>query len=135
MRYLVISFLVVLPVATSAPVLADTVADERARLANARIQIEEERRARAEAERLSQQASETAVSDPEEASAAVIPDEEAAEVAIPDTSAVVSDAATDRMEMSRALEQLRELGSLRDAGYLTEQEFEQLKQKILDAAL
>ena len=37
--------------------------------------------------------------------------------------------------MSRALEQLRELGALRDAGYLTEQEFEQLKQKILDGAL
>ena len=44
-------------------------------------------------------------------------------------------APADRIEMSRALEQLRELGALRDAGYVTEEEFEQLKKKILDGAL
>ena len=94
--------------------LADDVADQRARLANQRIQLEEERRAREEAEAQS---------------------DELSEPASPDSEDVATDASTERMEMSRALEQLRELGALRDAGYVTEQEFEQLKKKILDAAL
>jgi hypothetical protein len=47
----------------------------------------------------------------------------------------VSGAPVDRIEMSRALEQLRELGALREAGYVTEEEFAQLKKKILDGAL
>ena len=37
--------------------------------------------------------------------------------------------------MSRALEQLRELGALKDAGYLTDEEFQLLKDKILEGAL
>ena len=38
-------------------------------------------------------------------------------------------------EVSEMLEQLRTLGEPRDAGYVTEQEFERIKQRILDAAL
>jgi len=34
--------------------------------------------------------------------------------------------------MSEALEQLRTLGELKDAGYISEQEHQELKQKILD---
>ncbi len=124
MRFLCISFLAPFVIAAWAPALADDVADERARLANQRIQLEEQRRADEEAERLSQEASDPAP-----------PAEEASEPANPDSTEVVIEASADRMEMSRALEQLRELGALRDAGYVTEQEFEQLKKKILDAAL
>lgn len=38
----------------------------------------------------------------------------------------------DPDEISRALEQLRELGKLRDAGYVTDEEFDRIKQRILD---
>ncbi len=131
MKYLCISLITFLVVAASAPALADDVADERARLANQRIQIEEERRAREEAERLGQATREQA-SPNQNTREPAIPD---TEPEVPATEAVVSDASVERMEMSRALEQLRELGALRDAGYVTEQEFEQLKKKILDAAL
>ncbi len=144
MRVLCISLLAPLLVAASPPALADDVADERARLANTRIQLEEERRAREEAERLRQAASETAaaeqaasapaIEDPA-AMAPAIEDQVANTPVISDSSDAAGDASVNRMEMSRALEQLRELGALRDAGYLDEQEFEQLKKKIIDAAL
>jgi hypothetical protein len=38
-------------------------------------------------------------------------------------------------DMSRTLEQLRSLGELKDAGYVTEDEFERIKQKILNSQL
>ena len=47
-------------------------------------------------------------------------------------SAGTADVQTDPAEISRTLEQLRELGELKDAGYLTDEEFERLKQRILD---
>lgn len=124
MKYLCMSFVALLVFAAPVPALADEVADERARLANQRIQVEEERRAREDAERLRKAAAEqsTAAGDTSDAAAPVDRD-------------VASEVSAERMEMSRALEQLRELGALRDAGYVTEQEFEQLKKKILDAAL
>jgi len=122
MKYLVISLLA--PLVFAAPAMADEVADQRARLANQRIQIEQERRAREEAEQLREIASEPAIAD-----------EATRESAVPDRDDVASDVSIERMEMSRALEQLRELGGLRDAGYVTEEEFEKLKKKILDAAL
>ena len=131
MKYLCISLIPFFLVAASPPALADDVADERARLANQCIQIEEQRRAREEAERLSQAAREQA-SPEQSAREPAISNDEPEDSA---SEAVVSDASVERMEMSRALEQLRELGALRDAGYVTEQEFEQLKKKILDAAL
>ena len=136
MRNPSISILATLIVVTWAPALADDVADERARLANQRIQIEEARRAQEEAERLRQAASEQASAAQAAAAARTIPNQQdASEPATPASTDVARDVSVERMEMSRALEQLRELGALRDAGYVTEQEFEQLKKKILDAAL
>ena len=114
--------------------LADDVADQRARLANQRIQAEEARRAREEAELLRQSASEPA-SAVEASSAQETASRNANEPAMPAGKDAASIVSAERMEMSRALEQLRELGALRDAGYVTEQEFEQLKKKILDATL
>ena len=124
MKYLCIGLLALLAFSAPAPVPADDVADERARLANQRIQVEEERRAREEAERLRKAAAEEAIAT-----------EDASDAATPVSRDVARDVSAERMELSRALEQLRELGALRDAGYVTEQEFEQLKKKILDAAL
>jgi len=43
-----------------------------------------------------------------------------------------ADTQSDPAEISRTLEQLRELGELKDAGYLTDEEFEHIKQRILD---
>jgi hypothetical protein len=48
------------------------------------------------------------------------------------TPAGTADVQTDPAEISRTLEQLRELGELKDAGYLTVEEFERIKQRILD---
>ena len=117
-----------------ATTLADEVAAERARLANQRIQVEEERRAREEAERLERAKAEA------QAQARAGAERETQRETSPKTDESsaeddVSEAPVGRIEMSRALEQLRELGALRDAGYLTEEEFERLKKKILDGAL
>ena len=38
-------------------------------------------------------------------------------------------------DMYRTLEQLRLLGELKDDGYITEEEFRKIKQKILDSRL
>ena len=97
--------------------LSDEVAAERARLANDRIRAAEELRIRAEAEEA---------------------EEAQAEQAQTETAAGPSESETPapgRIEMARALEQLRELGALKDAGYLTDEEFRLLKEKILDGAL
>ena len=126
--------LAVLVVAAWAPALADDVADERARIANQRIQAEEARRARDEAERLNQAASEQAT-DVQAASTQEIPRQSASQTTPPASKDVATEVSAERMEMSLALQQLRELGALRDAGHVTEQEFERLKKKILDATL
>jgi len=124
------------------PAIADDVAAERARLANQRIQIEEERRAREEEERLaqSQAQAQTETEDRRETNVEIAAaSEQPGDISSPpvtrSTQTGVSGAPADRVEMSRALEQLRELGALRDAGYVTEEEFEQLKKKILNGTL
>ena len=90
--------------------------DERAKLHNQRIAAEAERRAEEEERREALQAESSPPAD----------SDVAAETSAP--------AAAGRADMYRVLEQLRELGELKDAGYLTEDEFSALKQKILDSA-
>ena len=136
---MLLALLVVVAMAP-ATTLADDVAAERARLANQRIQVEEERRAREEEQRLEQAQAQSKSEDPGETSvglgeSAEQPRDTGSEPVTRSTQSGVSGAPVDRIEMSRALEQLRELGALREAGYLTEEEFEQLKKKILDGAL
>lgn len=135
-----ITFLVSLLIVATTPAMANDVAAERARLANQRIQIEEERRAREEEERLEQAQTQTEPenlrgSTMETASASDQPQETSSAPVSRGTQTSASGAPVDRIEMSRVLEQLRELGALREAGYVTEEEFEQLKKKILDGAL
>ncbi len=110
--------------------LADEVAAERARLATQRIQMEEERRAREEAERRALEEAERLAREEAERRSQV-----ARERADAVNEGDASEEPADRIEMSRALEQLRELGALRDAGYVTEEEFERLKTKIIDGAM
>lgn len=105
-------------------------AAERARLGNERI--EAERRAREELEQQNQApepagqtAAQTAASPTASPALGTQPQGEAppAGPRRPPTEA-------DRTE--RGLEQLRELGKLKDAGYLTDAEFQRIKQQILD---
>ena len=131
-----------LVVVAMAPAMAraDDVAAERARLADQRIQVEEERRAREEEARLERAQAQTDIEDQRETTVEMAESSEqskdtSSEPVTRSTQGGVSGAPVDRIEMSRALEQLRELGALLEAGYVTEEEFEQLKKKILDGAL
>jgi hypothetical protein len=97
-------------------------AAERARLGNERI--EAERRAREELEQQTQ-------APPPTAQPAASPTSRAqpqGEAPSPGPRRPPTEA--DRTE--RGLQQLRELGKLKDAGYLTDAEFQRIKQQILD---
>ena len=97
-------------------------AAERARLANERIALlEAEARAREEA-LVREQADETPTSgpinqDPPQVQRPIREKETPEPSAVPD--------------VSRSLEQIRTLGELRDAGYVTPDEFEKIKKRIL----
>ena len=97
-------------------------AAERARLGNERI--EAERRAREEIERQNQ-APEPAAQPAAALTPAMQPRGDA-----PPAGPQRPPTDVDRTE--RGLEQLRELGKLKDAGYLTDAEFKRIKQQILD---
>ena len=104
-------------------------AAERARLANERIAAESERRAR-EAERLQQEALAAREAATDEAGDdAAVP---ARAGPAPETAADATPVGAPQPDLSRMLEQLRTLGELKDAGYVTDAEFERIKQRILD---
>lgn len=98
-------------------------ASERGRLGNQRIQAEAELRAREEQRRL------------EEAEQARLQAEQAASGSDGQRAPVSRPVVTETGgsdDISRTLEQLRTLGELKDDGYITEEEFRRIKQKILD---
>jgi len=101
-------------------------AAERARLANERIQAEAERQAREEAAELSNQAKVPVAA---QGSTQAGPRPPLPEGSAAQTRPTPIDA--DRTD--RGLRQLRELGKLKDAGYLTDPEFARIKQQILDS--
>jgi uncharacterized Zn finger protein (UPF0148 family) len=104
------------------PAVAQEVANSRAEIANQRIQAEVEMRRRAEEEALdakqqaAQQSAQPAASQTRVASTAAEP-------------------VKSRADMSRTLQQIRTLGELRDSGYVTEDEFQRIKKRILEGAL
>jgi hypothetical protein len=100
-------------------------AAERARLANERIQAEAERQAREELERQSRAAA--SAPPPATARPEPVPSQPASGPAASARPPAVED------RTGRGLEQLRELGRLKDAGYLTDAEFQRIKQRILDS--
>lgn len=99
-------------------------AAERARLANERIQAEAERQAREEQEQQNRAAAPVA---PVPASAPSRAPAGPAGPAAPTRPATAADLT------ERGLEQLRELARMKEAGYLTDAEFQRIKQKILDS--
>lgn len=105
---------------------ARTLESERARLGNQRIRTEAEIRAREEQRRLdeAQQQSRRAQ---DEATGTEQP--------VAASSGPVPKDAGGSDDMSRTLQQLRSLGELKDDGYITEDEFRRIKQKILDSRL
>jgi len=100
-------------------------AAERARLANERIQAEAESRAREESEQQNRTPEPTG--QPAAASNPPTQPQEARNPAEPRRPSADADAT------ERGLEQLRALGKLKDAGYLTDAEFQRIKQRILDS--
>lgn len=115
-------------------------ASERERLGNERARIEAERRAQDSGTELAAQgdsgpattAAETVPgANPVEAPAAA----PAAAVPLPAEDTGVSGAPSvaddDTVDISQALEQLRELGELKDAGYVTQDEFDRIKRRIM----
>ncbi len=132
---------------------AQDMAAERARIANQRIQVEaariedeERRRAEAEAEEAAAQAryeerlvqrAEANARQPVEETPVLepIPVGPAPTPAPAPAPVPASVSASDQVGMSQTLEQIRTLGELRDAGYITEEEFTRIKSKILDGEL
>jgi len=101
-------------------------AAERARLANERIQAEAERQALEAAAELSNQAS-APVAAPGFARTGPSPSP------TEERAAQTRPAPVDADRTDQGLRQLRELGRLKDAGYLTDPEFARIKQQILDS--
>lgn len=114
---------VALPALALDEVGAGSAESERQRLGNERIQIEADRRAREEQQRLEaeEQARLRAQEDARVEKEAVASDPQPK----PAGARVESD-------ISQMLEQIRTLGELKDDGYLTEDEFRKIKQRILD---
>ena len=112
-------------------------AAERAQLANQRIQAEIERREREEQALAEAAAREAAVRAKEAAQAEQqrAPQADPLAPAPPPDRSPVPPAASRTVDMAEALEQLRTLGELRDAGYVTDEEFARIKAKILDKQL
>ena len=121
---------------------ANDLAAERARLANQRIDAEA--RAREEQERQARLAAERerAATVPRQATAPAAVEPRNAGAETPGPAARIAavdapsrDAARPPADLDRVLEQIRTLGELRDAGYVTDTEFERIKQRILDGSL
>ncbi len=108
----------------SAGVTDSDTGSERARLANQRIQADLELRAREEQRRLEEEQARLRAQEAATRSAAA---------AQPPTPVVTS--TPPGPDMSRTLEQIKTLGELKDAGYVSEEEFQRIKQRILDDQL
>ena len=115
-----------------------SVESERSRLGMQRIQTEaeikareeqqrleeEQRKARQEQWRLEQVERERAQAEAMQSQAAIVPSTPSAPTATAESK-----------DMSQTLEQLRTLGELKDDGYITDEEFKKIKQRILDSQL
>ena len=116
---------------------ATDMAAERSRIANQRIQAEAERMAREEEERQRQAEAqaraqaELAAAREAEARARSLAAAQAAPQPAP--AAPAAQPVVPAADMSKALEQIRTLGELKDAGYVTDEEFARIKNRILDS--
>jgi hypothetical protein len=159
-RSLLLVFSLVAVSACASPQVTDTdTYSERSRLGDTRAQIEADRRAEEQRAAIATitttppPAAPANVAAPPAAPAAVestraAPPQSAAAPAAPAAAPAAAVAPKpqslpaaetaprlDPAAMDRALDQLRELGALRDSGVLTDDEFERLKARILDGQL
>jgi len=105
-------------------------AAERARLANQRIIAESEQRKREEPDVAEPEPQEPP---PEPRAPATPASPEGSPT--PDESGAVTPESASGDRMSVVLEQLRTLGELKDAGYVSDDEFDRIKRRILDENL
>jgi hypothetical protein len=118
---------------------APDAAAERARLANQRIQAEADRRAREEQAQqapapgaASEPVNTTAQPGPMTAPPTLVAPAVPVVPVVPAQRPEPTRAIPDEDLTTRALEQLRDLGKLKDAGYLTDEEFQRIKARIID---
>ncbi len=111
-----------------------SVGAERARLGDARIQQDMERRSREEEQRLAAAEQESVAV---QEAPIVVPDTGSPPpaTASPQVPAATVPVSPDNSGMAETLELLRTLGELKDAGYVTEEEYNKLKQKVLADAI
>lgn len=147
MKSILAALLICLALLALAPVLAQSndIAAERARIANQRSLAEAEQRAREEQERLEKAAAQARVQQEMVArskrQAVAQENFESSQPGqvVPAQSAAADKEASNRGDavadtgISRSLEQLRTLGELKDAGYITADEFERIKKRIFDS--
>lgn len=113
---------------------AQSMEAERQRLGNQRIQQEMERRAREEEKRRLEEERQRGeplrgpAGQPLDVPQGNAPAVMESAAPLPQSSRPEGDSG-----MSEALDQLRTLGELKDAGYISKQEHEELKQKVLDS--
>ena len=115
---------------------ASDAAADRARIANQRIQAEANRRAEEEVRRRQAEAQLAAERDAAEARSEKLKAQQVVREDPPVTTIrrePPRPPAGSTADTSRALQQLRTLGELKDAGYLTEEEFARIKSRILDS--
>ena len=115
-------------------------AAERANIANQRIQAEAERQAQlqrqaAEAEARLQAEAEAMRAREAQSRAAAVTAASPPSPAQPPSDRPYVPSPDEQARMEKALQQIRSLGELRDAGYVTDEEFEQIKRRILDDRL
>ena len=143
-RWLVVLLLSVSLFAATAWSQTEDVATERSRVAEERIRVEAERFAQEEEQRAAAEAEPLGAVDPEQA--LVQAEAEQQDLVQPQLDVIAATAPTEEpaslddgkpgsLGMSLMLEQLNALGQLRDSGYVTEAEFERIKQRILDGEL
>jgi len=129
---------------TAAAAQATDPAAERARLAEERIRIEAQRREQQAREAASADAATASVetgtgsSGPQASDTAPAPERMATVDGVDDprpasTPMPVAPRTAADPDITRSLEQLRTLGELKDAGYVTDEEFERIKRRIIDA--
>jgi phage-related minor tail protein len=121
---------------TFAVAQSNDAAAERARIANQRIQAEATRRAEEEERRRQAEAQLAA----ERAAAEARAEQQQAQQTLREDPPVVTTRqepprppAGSPPDISRSLEQLRKLGELKDAGYLTDEEFARIKNRIIES--
>ena len=140
MRFSVVAVLICLLVPGVVVAQSSDTAAERGRLANQRIQAEADRKAREERERQEEQArleAEQASFAARQAEAAAQQERQQVAQATQNSEIAAADSNTSAgpprsAEVSIVLDQLRTLGELKDAGYVTDEEFAKIKNRILD---